>query len=87
LDVAFLLAESKRIADNNEADMSKTMIQASDLKDQLENQGTACNDPTKAWTFLFFCSLARLKLTRKAANNLSKDLLEKIKSTSNLAWT
>ena len=43
LDVAFLLAESKRITDINEADMSKTMIQASDLKDQLENQGTACN--------------------------------------------
>jgi len=32
-------------ADNNKADyMSKTMIQASDLKDQLENLRTTCNN-------------------------------------------
>jgi len=56
----------KRILDDNKVDyMSKTIIQASDLKDNLENQGITCNNSTTASTDAedFYPSV-RLKLVR-----------------------
>ena len=68
----------KRILDENKVDyMSKTIIQASDLKDQLENRGITCNNSTIASIDAenFYPSV-RLKLVRKAVNHFSKNLPE-----------
>jgi len=79
----------KRIPDDNEVDnMSKTMIQASDLKENLECQGIACNGSTTVSADAAdFCPSARLKPVRKAVYHFSKNLSEKIKSPPNTAWT
>ena len=68
----------KRIQDDNKVDcVSKTTIEASDLKKNLENQGTNCNNSTTASTDAEdFCPLARLKPVRKAVCHFSKDLPE-----------
>jgi len=68
----------KRILDDNKADhMSKTTIQASDLKENLENQGKTCNNSTTVSTDAEdFYTSARLKLVRKAVCHFSKDLPE-----------
>jgi len=68
----------KRILDDNKADyMSKTTIQASDLKDNLEDQGMTCNNSTTASTDAEdFYPSARLKPVRKAVCHFSKDLPE-----------
>jgi len=65
----------KRILDNNEADyMSKTTIQASDLKENLKSQGIACNNATTVATDAEdFYPSARLKLVRKAVCHFSKN--------------
>jgi len=68
----------KRIPDDNKVDcMSKTTIQASDLKENLENQGMTCNNSTTVPTDAedFYPSV-RLKLVRKAICHFSKDLPE-----------
>jgi len=56
---------------------SKTMIQALDLKENLENQGITCNNSMTASTDAedFYPSV-RLKLTRKAVCHFSKELSE-----------
>jgi len=68
----------KRILDDNKVDyLSKTIIQASDLKDNLENQGINCNNSTIVSTDAedFYPSV-RLKLVRKAVYHFSKNLPE-----------
>jgi len=66
----------KRIPDGIEADcMSKTTIQASDLKENCQNQGMTCNNSTTASKDAEdFHPSARLKLVRKAVCHFSKDL-------------
>jgi len=57
--------------------MSKTTIQASDIQENLENQGIACNNSTKVSTEAEnFYPLARLKLVRKAVCCFSKEAPE-----------
>jgi len=58
----------KRILDNNKVDyMSKTIIQASDLKENLENQGITCNNSTiVSIDAEDFYPSVRLNLVRKA---------------------
>jgi len=57
--------------------MSKTIIQASDLKENLENQGITCNNSTiVSIDAEDFYPSVRLKLVRKAVYHFSKDLSE-----------
>jgi len=57
--------------------MSKAMIQASDLKENLENQGITVHNSTMASTDAeAFCQSAGLKLVRKAVCHFSKNLSE-----------
>jgi len=74
----------KRIPDDNEADcVSKTTIQASDLKESLENQGMTCNNYAIASTDAEdFYPLVRLKLVRTAVCHFSKELPEEDQITS-----
>jgi len=54
--------------------MSKTTIQAFDLKENLKNQGITCNSSTTVSTDAEnFCPSVRLKLVRKAVHHLSKN--------------
>jgi len=63
--------------DNEVCYMSKTTIQASDLKENLENQGITCNNSTTVSTDTeYFCPWARLKLVSKAVYPFSKELSE-----------
>jgi len=68
----------KRILDDNKVDyLSKTIIQSSDVKENLENQGTTCNNSTTASTVAEdFYPSARLKPVRTAVCHFSKDLPE-----------
>jgi len=68
----------KRILDENKVDyMSKTIIQASDLKDQLENRGITCNNSTiVSIDAENFYPSVRLKLVRNAVNHFSENLPE-----------
>jgi len=80
----------KRIPDDNAADhMSKTSFQASDLKENLENQGMTCNNSKMASADAEdFCPQVRLKPVRTAACHFSpKNCQQKIKSPSNTAQT
>jgi len=57
--------------------MSKTIIQASDLKENLKNQGITCNNSTiVSMDAEDFYPSVRLKLVRKAVYHSSKDLPE-----------
>jgi len=63
----------KRILDDNKADyMSKTTIQASDLKDNLEDQGTTCNNSTTASTDAedFYPSVGKTETSEKSSLSL-----------------
>mgnify|MGYP001787478984 FL=1 len=68
----------KRILDNNKVNyMSKTIIQASNLKEQLETLGITCNNSTiVSIDAENFYPSVRLKLVRKAVYYFSRNLPE-----------
>jgi len=72
--------------------MSKTKIQASDLKENLENQEITCNNSTIVFTDAEeFCTSASLKLVKKklSACHFSKHLSEEDHTNNkhHLNWT
>jgi len=66
--------------------MSKRITQASNLKENLENQGIPCNNSTIASTDAEdFYPLVRLKQVRKQSSTSPRTYQKKIKSTLNTA--